>query len=97
MLRPGGLLHIADWGRPHDPFMRGAFLLLQLLDGFENTRDHAAGRLPAFLTDTGLQDVTTHSRLRTAWGSLELLGAARGPRATSPSSSCDLRRGGATP
>lgn len=77
VLRPGGRLHIADWGRPHDPLMRAGFLLLQALDGFENTRDHAAGRLPAYLTDAGLHNVTTHARLRTAWGSLELIRATR--------------------
>ena len=77
VLRPGGRLHIADWGRPHDPLMRAAFLLLQTLDGFDNTRDHAAGRLPAYLEDAGLRDLTTTARLRTAWGSLELLRATR--------------------
>src|SRR5207237_9186186 len=44
-LRPGGHLHVADWGRPQDPLMRTAFTALRLLDGFENTREHAAGRL----------------------------------------------------
>jgi ubiquinone/menaquinone biosynthesis C-methylase UbiE len=77
VLRPSGQLHIADWGRPQDPLMRGTFLLLQALDGFENTHDHAAGRLPTFLTGAGFEDVTTHARLRTAWGSLELLRVTR--------------------
>ncbi|MGE0066771.1 MAG: class I SAM-dependent methyltransferase [Solirubrobacterales bacterium] len=77
VLRPGGHLQIADWGRPHDLLMRGAFLLLQTLDGFENTRDHAAGRLPGLVQDAGLKDVTTYARLRTAWGSLDLIGATR--------------------
>lgn len=77
VLRPGGRLHVADWGRPHDPLMRGAFLVLQALDGFSNTRDHAAGRLPGIVAAAGFEDVTTHARLRTAWGSLELLSACR--------------------
>lgn len=77
VVRPGGTLHIADWGRPHDPLMRAAFLLLQTLDGFENTRDHAAGRLPAYLREAGLRDELITARLRTAWGSLELLCATR--------------------
>jgi ubiquinone/menaquinone biosynthesis C-methylase UbiE len=75
VLRPGGTLHIADWGRPQDPLMRAAFGVLQAIDGFANTRDHAAGRLPAFVADAGFADVTTYARLRTAWGSLELLSA----------------------
>jgi hypothetical protein len=57
--------------------MRGAFRLLQALDGFENTRDHAAGRPPALLAGAGLRDVSTRARLRTARGSLELLRATR--------------------
>lgn len=46
VLRPGGLLHVADWGRPHGLVTRVAFAGLRLLDGLEPTRDHAAGRLP---------------------------------------------------
>jgi len=77
VLRPGGRLHIADWGRPVDPLMRAAFFALQFLDGFDGTRDHAAGRLPGFVADAGFADVQVHQRLRTAWGSLELLQAVR--------------------
>ena len=75
VLRPGGMLHIADWGRPHDAIMRTAFGVLQLIDGIPNTRDHAAGRLPTFVADAGFADVTTYARLRTTFGSLELLSA----------------------
>jgi ubiquinone/menaquinone biosynthesis C-methylase UbiE len=46
VLRPTGRLHIADWGRPQDPLMRATFAAVQLLDGIDNTRDHAAGRVP---------------------------------------------------
>lgn len=79
VLKPGGRPHIADWGRPHDPVMRGAFLLLQALDGFANTRDHAAGRLPAFVRDAAFAAVTSYAHLRTVWGSLELIEAIKPP------------------
>lgn len=46
VLRASGRLIIADFGRPRGPLQRIAFLYLQLLDGFENTRPHAAGGLP---------------------------------------------------
>lgn len=72
VLRPGGTLHIADWGRPHDPMMRAAFLLLQTLDGFPNTRDHVTGRLPEFVAAAGFHRMEVTSRLRTAWGTLEI-------------------------
>ena len=77
VLRPGGRLHIADWGRPHDPLMRAAFFALQLVDGFEGTRDHAAGRLPQLVADAGFADIVRRDRLRTVWGSLELISAVK--------------------
>jgi ubiquinone/menaquinone biosynthesis C-methylase UbiE len=75
VLRPDGWLHVADWGRPQDPLMRVAFGALQRIDGIEGTRDHAAGRLPAFLAHAGFPAVERYRRLRTGWGSLELLEA----------------------
>jgi SAM-dependent methyltransferase len=87
VLRPGGRLHIADWGRPHDPLMRAAFLLLQVIDGFEGTRDHAAGHLARLVGEAGFADIVGRDRLRTAWGSLELLSAIKpGERRGGPES-----------
>jgi ubiquinone/menaquinone biosynthesis C-methylase UbiE len=76
VLRPGGRLHIADWGRPQDPAMRLAFLAIRALDGRQNTADHAAGRIPQIIRDAGFTDVRTTGRLRTVLGTLELLVAA---------------------
>jgi ubiquinone/menaquinone biosynthesis C-methylase UbiE len=72
VLKPGGMLHVADWGRPQDPAMRVAFTVLQLIDGFPTTRDHAAGRLPAFIEAAGFAPAPAFTTLRTAFGSLEL-------------------------
>ena len=77
VLRPGGRLHVADWGRPRDPLMRGAAWALQRLDGAHGLREHLEGRLPGLLADAGLSAVALHARLRTGWGSLELLSARR--------------------
>lgn len=75
VLVPGGRLVIADWGRPHDPLTRAGFFMLQLLDGFTNTRDHAAGRLPSLIARAGFDMVRVTQRWRTLWGSLELVTA----------------------
>lgn len=76
LLAPDGELHLADWGRPHGPVTRAAFLAVQLLDGFETTRDHAAGRLPSIMEDAGF-DVEVTRRLRAPLGTIELYRARR--------------------
>ncbi len=75
VLRPGGRLHVADWGMPRDPVEGLAFLGLRLVDGMGPTRQHATGALPALLRGAGFDGVVTHDRFRTAWGALELLSA----------------------
>lgn len=75
VLRPGGHLHIADWGRPQDPAMQLAFLTIRALDGRANTADHAAGRIPKIIRSAGFSEVRSTGRLRTVLGTLELLEA----------------------
>lgn len=75
VLRPDSRLHIADFARPHDLLMRTAFTAIQIADGFAQTRDHAAGRLPQIVADAGFRTVTSRSRIRTVFGSLEILAA----------------------
>jgi len=77
VLRRGGRLHVADFGRSHDPLMRILFAGLQVLDGFANTADHPAGRLPAMIETAGFHSVERTLALRTAWGSFEVLSADR--------------------
>lgn len=81
VLRPGGAVHVADWGRPAAPLTRAGFFVLRVLDGFPNTREHAAGRLPEVLEQAGLAPVRTYKRLPTVWGTLELLRATGGSTA----------------
>lgn len=75
VLRPGGRLHIADWGRPSGLLIWCTFTLLRALDGFEATRAHAAGELAQAVERAGFARVTRRNRLRTGWGTLELLEA----------------------
>ena len=77
VLRPGGRLHVADWGRPRDPLMRAAARALTRIDGAEGLREHLEGAVPVLLADAGFVAVAVHDRRRTGWGSLELLSALR--------------------
>lgn len=79
VLKPGGELHVADWGRPANRLMRALFLTIQCLDGFENTRDNAAGRLIALFQQAGFADVAERSKFSTMFGTLALY-SARAPR-----------------
>ncbi len=71
LLRPGGELHVADWGRAQDALMRVAFLSVQLLDGFETTSDNVRGRLLPLMREAGFEASETR-RERTLFGTLSL-------------------------
>ena len=77
VLRLGGRVLIADWGRPQDPLMRMAFTGVQMLDGFRNTSSNVAGKLPEFLRDARLKRVSVVDRMRTPLGTIEILSGVR--------------------
>jgi ubiquinone/menaquinone biosynthesis C-methylase UbiE len=77
VLRPGGELHVADWGPPSDVVMRLAFQGIRLLDGFSNTAANYRGELPAIFDGAGLTAAEETNRLRTPLGSLVLCRAHR--------------------
>jgi ubiquinone/menaquinone biosynthesis C-methylase UbiE len=69
VLRPGGRLHIADWGPPSDPLMRLLSLSIRAFDGL-TTRENLTGELPSILEQGGVTKVQQRGSLRTAFGSL---------------------------
>jgi SAM-dependent methyltransferase len=72
VLRPGGELHVADWGAAQNLLMRVAFFGIQLLDGFATTADNVAGRLVPLMREAGFVDVEqTHAEM-TLFGTLAL-------------------------
>jgi len=77
VLRPGGELHVADWGAAPNLLMRSLFLAVQLLDGFENTRENVEGRLPELFAAAGLEGVASRLTLPTVFGALSLYRARR--------------------
>lgn len=72
VLRAGGVLHVADWGRPAGPLAAAGFTALALFDGRDGTRDHRAGRLPAILAQAGFERVARTRQLPTIFGTLEV-------------------------
>lgn len=81
VLRPGGELHVADWGRSANWLMRVLFVPVQLLDGFANTRDNVSGGLPAVFVDAGFADVRQTQTFATIFGTLALYRAVKSPGA----------------
>ena len=77
VLRPGGELHVADWGRASNWLMRALFVPVQLLDGFENTRDNVSGGLPTVFEDAGFESVRQTRTFSTPFGTLALYRAAK--------------------
>lgn len=57
--------------------MRGPFLAIQCLDGFETTRDNVAGRLVALFDQGGLVDMAEQRTFSTIYGTIALSQTAR--------------------
>ncbi len=77
ILKPGGELHVADWGKPPNFPLRLGFFLVQLLDGFETTSDSVRGMLPVYMEDAGYARVETTRHIPTPLGSVFLYRAAK--------------------
>lgn len=77
VLKPSGVLHVADWGKPRSAVMRGLFLFVQLLDGFTTTSDNVQGRLPNLFGQAGFKPVTETHRFNTLFGTLRLYQAVK--------------------
>jgi len=76
VLQPGGELHIADWGEPHNLLMNVASLPVRWLDG-ATTADSFKGLLPRYLQETGFNDVSAREHYATLFGTLRLYRAIK--------------------
>jgi ubiquinone/menaquinone biosynthesis C-methylase UbiE len=72
VLKPGGRLHVGDWGKPSDPLMALAILQVRAFDGFDVTADNVSGALPVMFERAGFERVRTGDRLRTPLGTIAL-------------------------
>ena len=77
VLRPGGELHVADWGEARSlPEKLGA-AAIRKFDGDEPTRDNLAGRLPELFEAGGLADARERDRVAAPLGVVSLYSARR--------------------
>jgi SAM-dependent methyltransferase len=69
VLKPGGELHVVDFGKPHTLYAK---LLGLLLRGFEDAADNIDGRLPGIFEQAGFKVAETR-QLQTFFGPLTFL------------------------
>lgn len=75
VLRPGGTLLIADWGKPDNWLMGCVFCLVQLFDGFGTTGDNVRGLLPVLAREAGFGEVEEFGLQNTVLGTIRFLRA----------------------
>ena len=72
VLRPGGRLLIADYGRQRTLLMRLLFRQVQMLDGFDNTEPNAKGVLPELIQNAGFTTPQERRVVPTPTGSISI-------------------------
>lgn len=70
ILRPGGELHILDFGRPHNLYTR---LAAAIIRHFEETAEQLDGRLPEMIKNSGFTEVEEIHHFTTVFGPLASL------------------------
>ena len=74
VLKPGGELHVADFGKPHDLTM---WLISLVVRWAEEVHDNILGLLPIFMAEAGFHPVEESIRYRTVTGTLTLYRACK--------------------
>lgn len=76
-LKPGGRLHIADYGLQRTRAMRVLFRIIQTLDGYADTQPNAEGVIPVLLAEVGFMGIEETTVFPTPTGSISLYRAVR--------------------
>lgn len=69
-LKPGGELHVADFGPSHNLLMSIVSTPFRFFDGHARTGDNFDGRVPELMREAGFHDVATRGQRMTLFGSL---------------------------
>ena len=79
-VRPGGEVHIADYCRQDDWYMRQLFRFVQALDGKVHTQANADGAIDRFLGEIMGSRVTPREVIRTPTGAISLFRLEKTPK-----------------
>lgn len=74
VLKPGGELHVADFGKPHNALM---YLISRVFRHLEETRDNIDGLLPEMFKQAGFEKVEETARFITIFGTISLYRAKK--------------------
>lgn len=74
VLRPGGELHVLDFGQPHNLYTS---IVSPLIRRLEEAADNVQGLLPVMIREAGFDQVEVTQRFTTVFGSLSLYRARR--------------------
>lgn len=76
VIKPGGELHFADWGKPSSIWIRMRFLIVQLIDGFNTTKASLTDFVYNEMLHTGFSVLET-GRVKALVGEIVLLKATK--------------------
>jgi protein-S-isoprenylcysteine O-methyltransferase Ste14/predicted nicotinamide N-methyase len=76
LLRPGGELHVADFGRPHNRLMRAVAAIVHHVDGDAAVSGNLRGEVPTLMREAGLVDVDETEHWMTPFGTLTFVRGA---------------------
>lgn len=71
VLKPGGELHVADWGAPQNMLMRLASQAIVTFDG-ATTKDNFDGLLPELIRHAGFSDIHETQHFNSLFGTIRL-------------------------
>ncbi|MCE7914267.1 MAG: methyltransferase domain-containing protein [Nitrosomonas sp. PRO4] len=69
VLKPGGKLHVVDFGKPHNSMM---WLISCIVRWFEEIHDHVIGLLPVLIADAGFDLIEETDCYRTIAGTIAI-------------------------
>lgn len=77
VLKPGGEFLLCDFGGAKNTLMRLGYGLVQMIDGFETTRDNVNGKLPDYIARAGFRDVREADFINTSLGTFSYYKAVK--------------------